>query len=140
MQLIRVINKRYHYDKNKGRFTSLAFKPSSNGGISVFCQKCAVEISGTICGHIQNYYSDVSGEPPVYWEFDSKILPSTHVIKESPSASGDECHRDIMNLSKRDAEQVFKKNTNYPDSFKICLPCGGDRSLSIADKETIERE
>jgi hypothetical protein len=28
-----------------------------------------------ICEHIEKYYKIVSGSPPIFWNFDSKILP-----------------------------------------------------------------
>ena len=120
MQLIRLVHPR-HFDKNKNRFQSIAFQPSTaNGGISVFCPSCAMETSGKYCQHIRNYYADISGIPSIFWLFDTSILPSNHVIEESLSSTNDHCHRDIKNITVKDSRNIFKTHATYPDSFMIC--------------------
>ena len=131
-QLVRIIHQR-HFDRNLGRFQSLAFKPSSNGGISVFCARCAVETTGSACQHIQRFYPEVSGEPPIFWTFNTSILPDEHIIEETLSDTNDSCHRDIKNITPRKAERIFKAHAKFPDSFQICQACNSDRPLTLGD-------
>ena len=131
MQFVRVIHPR-HFDKNLKRFQSLAFKPSTSGGISVFCHKCAIETSGEICKHIEKYYAEISGTPSIFWLFDTCILPVNHSIDQSPSNTGDDCHHDIKGLTDKESARIFKNNAIFPSSFQICS-CPNQRTLDIVD-------
>lgn len=132
MQLIRIIHQK-HFDRNRGRFQSLAFRPSSNGGISVIDGQCALANTGSLCQHLRHYYAHVSGCPPLFWLFDAVILPSAHLIEVSPSDSQDACHRDIKNLTPREAERTFKSHAVFPSSFHICPPRADHRPLEPRD-------
>lgn len=133
MQLVRIIHQR-HFDPHLGRFQSLAFRPSSqNAGISTFTADCAMDVSGAICAHIAGYYPNVSGDPPIFWQFDSGILPAHHLLDATPSDTGDVCHRDILKLSRGEAERVFKDHGRFPDAFHICDQNGNHRPLTRPD-------
>lgn len=131
MRLVRTIHQKY-YDSELGRFTSLAFKPASNGGISVFDCECAMRRSGTLCSHISQFYAEVSGAPPIFWVFDTGILPADLEIQNSVSTSGDSCHRDIHNLSAKQARGILK-SVSVPNDFCICNPDGSCRVLTMTD-------
>jgi hypothetical protein len=76
MEFIRIIH-RDHYDPDRGRFQSLAFKPSRDGsGISVIDVNCILQIGLSICEHIGKYYQSVAGSTPhIFWNINSKMLP-----------------------------------------------------------------
>lgn len=58
------------------------------------------------------------------------------MIDETPSDSGDYCHRDIKNITPKESEKTFKDNASFPSSFQICHSCGGLRTLTKDDLET----
>ena len=99
MWFIRLSHPR-HYDRTKNRFNSMALKKSSDGsGASIISRKCIDDTGKTICDHIRDFYPDVSGEPPVFWEFDEALLPNDSRIEQVTSESGDECHHAIHDVS-----------------------------------------
>src|SRR5271157_6284194 len=105
MQYIRFISRK-HWDRNRRRFTSLAFKPSTtNRGISVVEHECLSALSYSVCAHIRRFYAAVAGEPPIFWQFSFEILPETVHIEITPSNTGDGCHRDLMGLSDDQAKE-----------------------------------
>ena len=110
MALIRLISK-IHFDRNKDRFKSLAFKNSSlsrGGGISVIKEECILERSKSICSHIRRYYHQTVGEPYIFWEIPSDALPSSsYELEEQTSTSGDECHHNIQGISDQQARGIF---------------------------------
>ena len=57
----------------------------------------------------------------------------------TPSNSNDDCHRDIMNLSARDAERFFKAHARFPESFHFCASCGSPRPLLASDLDANSR-
>src|SRR5947207_13677169 len=130
MEYVRILS-RQHWDGRKGRFNSLAFTPSStDGGISVFDKQCAVLRSGTICGHIRTFYHRISDEPPIFWEFSNSILPQGTTFTEEVSDQGDECHRNISGLDKKQARDVFR-GIGFQE-FQMCED-GSSRRLQLED-------
>ena len=129
MPLIRVLNAIW-YDHHLGRFSSLAFNPSSNGGISVFHKDCAIRTSGDVCSHIDRFYKSVSGEPPLFWEL-PEDLEKLCELDSDLSDTEDACHDDIINLKKNRARQLFKRYHKLGD-IKICDD-GNERSAIEKD-------
>src|SRR4051812_40177815 len=106
MELVLLIHIR-HWDSEKKRFRSEAFEPSSDGsGISVVDATCARESSGSICDHARKYYPSVSSEPPIFWQFHfpGDPWPTSVALDESPSDSGDHCHRNLRGIAKKPAK------------------------------------
>ena len=136
--LIKLLHPR-NWDTQKGRFQSLVFRPSDDGGISVFCEVCATNTSGCVCVHAKKFYQSVTNDPPIYWMFDSGILPKNCLIVETPSTTGDLCHRDIINISRKSSEKFFKyhfrSNCLDMDKLTICSS-QGVRSLVESDIPT----
>jgi hypothetical protein len=134
MEFIRIIHQ-HHYDPDKKRFTSLAFKPSSDGsGISVIAANCIVQKGARICEHIEKYYKSVSGIPPIFWSFDSKILPERCEFIQQTSESGDVCHYNLVGLSAKEAGYIFKQQDL--SVFSICRSDGNYQPLKISDMAT----
>lgn len=117
------------YDSEKGRFKSISFKPSSDGGISVFKTECGIRSNGTICSHIARYYDARTGNPAIYWEIPSTDIPSECQFKQTPSSTGDGCHLDILGWTE-------KESGRYIGACMICAPTG-TRPLR---KEDLEKE
>ena len=134
MRLIRILNVK-HYDPRKKRFTSVAFKPSTNGGISVFNKECVLEQKRTICSHIREYYPPpTSNDPPVFWEFEEQILPDECELEQQTSKSGDCCHYNINKLSDKKARKLFvnRQKEHQLSEFKICEN-GESRTVVLED-------
>ncbi len=133
MGFIRLIHKQ-HYDPDKKRFASLAFKPSSDGsGISVVDTDCILRTSSSICEHIERFYRDVSGTPPIFWDLQPQILPENCQLIRQRSSTGDDCHYNLVGLSEKEARAIFKA---VPlTDFNICINTEGYRPLSISDLE-----
>ena len=125
---------RQHWDSRLGRFQSLAFRPSDDGGISVVEQPCATA-GHSLCEHLRIFYPS-AGEPPIFWRFSDAILPNTTSIVESPSDTGDTCHRDIINISNKDSSNIFKKFCAQPDDIEICVG-NESRRFSPSDMSTV---
>ena len=73
-----------------------------------------------MCEHIRVYYKNVAKEPPIFWEFDSDIIPQEANIKQKKSRSGDKCHHNIINLSDSKARRIFSQNCRH-ENINICL-------------------
>ena len=130
MGFVRVISQK-HFDPKKKRFQSLAFKPSStDGGISVFDQDCAIQVSGNLCTHIQKFYSQVAGDPPIFWKIPESILPADISITQSVSSSGDQCHFNIGQITEKDARKIIMGVSIH--DFMICIN-GSHRELEEED-------
>ena len=122
----------HHYDSNRKRFNSLAFKNSSpklGGGISVICIKCANESSGSICRHICNKYTKRTN-PAIFWKFSKEILPACRI--ELDDENGDECHYNIFDLVDSKAEKIFKDN--HKGNLFIC---SGDNDENRTAEEIV---
>ena len=130
-KLIRLIHKQ-HYDWRKNRFQSLAFRNSSqNRGISVISKRCILDSGKTVCDHIRQYYSGITSDPPIFWEFSSTILPNTCTLEQQTSTTGDICHYNIVGLPDQKARQLIKQ---VPlEEFRICEEGGGNRPLTLDD-------
>lgn len=120
MRWIRFVHSKF-YDHDKKRFMSLAFNPSSNGGLSVVNEKCAVNTSGTVCANAKEYYPDrIIGDPPIYWIFDDSIFPCDIDIKPDRS-NGDPRHHNIFGLTQKQAGKTFKQHTKVTCFFHDLL-------------------
>jgi len=81
------------------------------------------------------FYPDtVSGDPAIYWEFDTAIFPNPHRLEQQTTPSGDVCHFNIHGLSNKQLRTVFK-NVAVSD-MSICYG-GADRPLTFDDVETL---
>ena len=123
------------YDEQLSRFRSTCFENSGDGtGVSTFVQECAEAASGSVCRHARAFYGRVAGEPPIFWRFDSAILPDGHSLDTQPSDTGDDCHRNIEGLSNNRAKKFFKKRMN-PGAAPAIEICHGDeaRAATAAD-------
>lgn len=118
MKLIRILNA-IHYDPRKQRFTSLAFKNSTDGGISVVHKECIVAQEQTACQHIERFYPPpTSSQPAIFWEFDEAILPSGYRIEQQTSPTGDICHHNLLGLTDKAARDLLIQHRL--DEFQIC--------------------
>ena len=139
MRLIRLI-KRDEWDPDRKRFTSPAFEPSSDegskpGGISLIDKQCILDSSGDVCAHIRRWRYTPDPEP-IYWEFSSNIL-GEHELEYEPSASGDDCHLNIIRLGEKSgkkmfksAKKIFKRATEDLSVFRVCHQDRGNVPLS----------
>src|SRR5690242_20146878 len=108
MGFIRVIHHQ-HYDTRTKRFSSLAFKGSSDGsGISVFDKECAIQTNGCICGHINRHYTKICGSPPIFWDIPSSTIPRECKLDWKCSVTGDECHCNILGIEDKEARAMIK--------------------------------
>jgi hypothetical protein len=131
MEFIRIIHQS-HYDPDKGRFTSLAFKPSSDGsGISVIDAICISQTNTSVCEHIKKYYKSVSGDPPIFWNINSKIFPEKCEFIQQTTKTGDVCHYNIVGLSEKEARIILRQAPL--SDFNICTNGGNHRPLRISD-------
>lgn len=130
MKLVRILNV-LHYDQRKQRFTSLAFKNSTGGGISVIHKECVTEQSPSICQHIRQFYPPpTSSEPPIFWEFDQAVLADGCQLEQQTSPTGDVCHYNILNLPDKTARALIVQQPLQ--AFQICTN-GQERSLQMED-------
>ncbi|MFZ2030081.1 MAG: hypothetical protein WAU68_07230 [Vitreimonas sp.] len=84
-----------------------------------------------ICEHARHWYPGVGGEPPVFLLFEESEFPSGHELKNTPSDSGDDCHRDEVKLS----DKQLKKFRKLPvERFSTC-DNGAHRAVSAEDIE-----
>jgi len=128
--LIRLIHGK-HYDKRRKRFTSLAFKNSEGGGISVILGDCVDASRRSICQHIRTYYpARIAGEPPIYWEFPQSILPAEKCVEPHiDPAITDPCHANIERVCDSQAKQLLPRDLAI---YQICVN-GKSRGLTEAD-------
>ena len=135
MECVQLIHIRF-YDWRKRRFTSLAFRNSTNGGASVIDRAC-IDVSGnSVCVHIVTFYPDtVSGDPAIYWEFDTAILPNPHRLEQQTTPSGDVCHYNIHDLSDKQLKTEFRIVS--VSEMSIC-DGGADRPLTYDDVEALK--
>jgi hypothetical protein len=111
MQYIRLIHPN-DYDRNRKRLVSLAFRPSSDGGISVIECECVAGTGASVCEHIRRFYaSRVHPDFILFWTFDAEALPSSSRIESTPGGKDDSdgCHRDIFDLDERESGKIIKK-------------------------------
>lgn len=132
MEAVRLIAKS-HWHKDKRRFVSVAFRNSSgNSGISVFDRECAEKRSGSICQHVNRYYTPPADHTAVFWCFNTSLLPDGVQLIQSDSSSGDDCHYNIIGLSNHNASAFFKNYSSTLALFTICDD-GQERILTAQD-------
>lgn len=124
--VVRILNPK-HYDRTKQRFTSLAFRPK-DGTLSVVNKQCVLNSGTTVCEHIEKFYGNVAGKPPVFWEFLYEQLPFDCEIAQRTEENGDECHYNLEGVDRKQAEDFFK--TYRLENFLICP---APRPLTLAD-------
>ena len=135
MELIRILHAN-HFDRRKKRFTSLAFKNSSNnGGISVFDKQCALETGSTACQHIGRFYEQITDGQPIFWEFSSERLFASATLEQQDSNTGDVCHYNIKNLTDKDAKKTFiQEQSNSFFGINTCnREDGSHRQFTLQD-------
>ncbi len=119
MEYIRLVHPK-NFDFNRGRFSDLAFKRSSDGGMSIIDRICAEGVSGgLICHHIRVFYPAISGEPPIFYILQDNELPSGFTLRETLSDTGDKCHREVDDVSDNQLYKAFK-NKREPHMFFTC--------------------
>ncbi len=118
MKFIRILNA-VHYDTRKQRFTSLAFKNSTGGGISVMHQECVFAQNHIPCQHIERYYPPpTSSQPAIFWVFDEAVLPAGFTAEQQTTQSGDVCHYNILGASDKAARELLIQQSLA--EFQIC--------------------
>jgi hypothetical protein len=120
MEYIRLLHPN-DYDRVRGRFISLAFKNSSDGGISVIQCDCVAGTGNGICAHTRIHYrSRIDPEFIIFWRFDESILPPPSRLEQTPGGDNndDQCHYDIFDLSKSAARTMI--TTLSPTDTWIC--------------------
>lgn len=134
MEAIRLLHRR-HYDYRRRRFTSVAFKNTGEDpGISIIDYECILNTSNSICSHIREYYQRTAGEPPIYWRFNTEILPAEIELEQEDSLSGDKCHYNIKGLHDKEARKFFKK---YNDKLHLFKTCQDDSSVELKEEDLI---
>lgn len=88
----------------KSKVTPSKNKKFSDGKLSIISKDCVISSGKSICEHIRTYYQ--SFDPPMYWEFDEKILPTDCSIEQKTSRSGDVCHHNVLNLSHTESRNL----------------------------------
>ena len=155
MEVIRIFNLRY-FDRTKRRFRDVVYRnsarpadpastPDGRGGFSVFEAACACgDLNGDcICHQIAKFYNAVASDPCAYWPFDTSIfdppnpnpdkLPAP-VLIPVPSETGDDCHRNLHNVSDNRFDKYRKIQTEQ--DLRICLngrnePFTADRAIEL---------
>lgn len=118
MNFIRILNA-LHYDPRKQRFTSLALKNSTGGGISVIHEECVMAQNRTPCQHIGYYYPPpTSSQPPIFWSFNEAILPTGFTVEQQTTQSGDVCHYNLLGVSDKAARDLLIRQRLA--DFQIC--------------------
>jgi hypothetical protein len=96
-----------------------------------------------ICNHISNFYAQVAGEPCAYWVFDHGVFnpptPNPHrvpvpVLVPIPSETGDDCHKNLHNVSDDRLRNARKYQTEQ--TLRICVggvsePFTADRAIEL---------
>ena len=77
------------------------------------------------------YEQRIPEDPPIYWQFEEEILPAKCRIEQVTTASGDECHHNIYDLSIKQAKNVLKNNA-ATENMRIC-DGNPDRPLTLDD-------
>ncbi len=128
MEYIRLLHPR-DFDRRRNRFTSLALR-NLQGSLSVIDPDCVEGTGAGLCDHIRRYYPGITGEPPIFWRFDSSVLPVSHRVETQPSTSGDDCHRNIHGVTDGSYRAVIINIA--VSNYSICCE-GGTRDLTEND-------
>ena len=135
MDVVRLLNL-LQYDEGKQRFRDVVHRnsskavgtPDGKGGLSVVDLCCAADHSGSLCSHIERYYSEVAGVPCGLWLFDPAAFEpkgsapkhiKSPVLLPKPSDTGDGCHRNLHNVSDNRLEKAFKREQAM-GRLKLC--------------------
>ena len=119
MRVIRLLHPN-KYNKKQGKFTRAAFRNSKDDGcLSVVGAECIDAGGRSICAHIREFYQypGVVGEPPVFWEFESDLLPAPHRLEPISIKEGD-CHLNVAGVSDEALWEAFEKTT--VSDYSIC--------------------
>jgi hypothetical protein len=118
MKFVCILNA-VHYDVRKQRFTSLAFKNSTSGGISVIHKECILDENRTPCQHIKKFYPPpTSSQPPIFWVFDKAVLPTGATAEQQTTPTGDVCHYNLLGVSDKTARELLLQQSLA--EFQIC--------------------
>jgi hypothetical protein len=138
MGYVRLVHPK-HWESNRGRFSDLAYKKSTDGGLSVFDVECAEQDSGLICEHIRRYYENVGGDPAIFVVLEPADLPPAAKVARTPSkspveiaagATNDECHHEVDGVGDKALKKALMKVSL--DRFRIC-DTQGVRALALSD-------
>lgn len=133
--LIRLLSL-HHFDCDRRRFTSEAFRNSSDGsGISVFGVECADRESNGACAHISRHYRTFFNGMAVFWRIRTSELPGEVDLGWKESSTGDPRHINLKGLQRRQARRFFKKVV-CPDGLEVCRD-GERRPLDDRDIDDI---
>jgi hypothetical protein len=130
MEWIRLIHID-HFDVRRQRFTSLAFKNSSDvSGASIIGLACVDERGVEVCEHIAEFYAGTASDPAIFWVFDDAILPPDNLITQQDSPSGDKCHYNLLDVPDAALRRII---IGVPiPHMRICDRLGA-RALSFDD-------
>ena len=128
MDVVRVLDLQ-HYDCRRQRFRDLVHRnssrvpdaartPDGKGGFSVVGFPCVRERAVSVCAHVEEYYTGVTGAPCGLWCFSTtdfepptpnpkKIKPPELVQKVSDT--GDECHYNLHNVSDNRLGKAYRR-------------------------------
>ena len=129
---IRLLHPR-HWDVTRRRFDKIAFKKSSDGGLSVVEVECANATSGLICEHLATFYPGVGGDPAVFMLVDDGEWPVGSNITPTVLENNDECHREVDGVSNGQLQRLFQSRDWH--GFLICDPMGV-RNLTDEDVDS----
>ena len=125
MQCIRLLHPD-KFDKRRKKFIKSAFRNSKDDGcLSVIGVECIDGSGASICQHLSTFWRGAAGTgipgvvgvPPIFWKFESALLPS-HQVAHEPGVAGD-CHHNIKGVPDDVLVQVFA-NTDISD-YSICM-------------------
>jgi hypothetical protein len=140
MEVVRILHPT-QFDHDKRRFRSTAFRPSSDGsGISVVLRRCIQDRTGDACAHIAKYYREIAGRPVFFWVFDPSLFPEPCELTQSPSATGDTCHRNLKDITKAQARRAFKSAQEEARPSIWCCRGEAAERVSLDDVERILSE
>jgi hypothetical protein len=97
--------------------------------------RCVIERRTTICEHALEFYRQPHATVdarPVYWKFDSSIMPKPTRIIKKPGSMKDPCHVNVYGISNEDLCTFFM----FRDlsEFTFCSD-NGARPLTSKDME-----
>lgn len=118
MEYIRLLHPK-HWDAQRERFGDVAFKLSSDSGLSLVCKACAeAASSGLICEHIRKFYPNIASDPAVFLFIKDTELPKDSKIIETLSDTGDTCHREVVEAKEKHLKRAFMAKS-WTEAF-IC--------------------
>lgn len=126
MLLIRALHVR-KFSELKGRFNSDSFR-NLNGGISIFDYECSIKSTGSVCGHLSEFYNHIVGQPAFFCRFEFNDLVNDFQLAngqnieiiQSDSDKGDKCHHDIVNFKDKLTDKFSQKYFQPPNIYVCC--------------------